>query len=72
MKKASLLKVLWTVLIIILSSATAFGSFHGTRISLIQFPTEETRERAPHIISDNVNQLLMLPEDYSVVPAVTL
>ena len=56
-----------------LSSTTAQGSFHGTSISLFQFPTEANKgiHRPPITIPPPENAgPATLPETYSVVPAV--
>ena len=53
------------------SSTTAKDSFHGTGISLFQFPSESSMGRIPKIqLSKNQSKNLQLPETYTTVPAV--
>ena len=57
-----------------LSSTTAQRSFHGTGISIFQFPTTSNSGiyRGPGVISSNSDSLkYSLPESYTNVPAVT-
>lgn len=57
-----------------LSSTTAQGSFHGTGISIFQFPTITNSGicRDPIVIQSNCNSTVYsLPENYTNVPAVT-
>ena len=55
------------------TSTTAKGSFHGTSISVLQFPTEINpgilREAITVPVEEN-QHLSSLPESYSIVPAV--
>ena len=56
------------------SSTTAKDSFHGTGISLFQFPSESNMGRIQTKIqlSKNQSKNLQLPEIYTTVPAVAL
>ncbi|MES9881369.1 MAG: hypothetical protein ABW185_10860, partial [Sedimenticola sp.] len=56
------------------SSTTALSSFHGTGISIVQFPTAENNgtPQEPASISAIVSDKLVLPDSYSTVPAVEL
>ena len=53
------------------SSTTAQGSFHGTEISIIQFPTEENQElcRGATYGSDKLGQKPSFAESFTNVPA---
>ena len=55
-----------------LSSTTAQGSFHGTGISIFQFPTADNSGicRDPIVISAGSSDY-SLPDSYTSVPAVT-
>lgn len=56
------------------SSTTAQGSFHGTGISIFQFPTASNNgeSRDPIVIQPQSNQTkFSLPESYTTVPAVS-
>ncbi len=56
------------------SSTTAQGSFHGTAISVFQFPTDNNcGEQLPPIYLqsfDDRNPTCVLPDEYSIVPSV--
>ena len=56
------------------SSSTSKESFHGTGISLFQFPTtcNEGILQAPINIDSTTKKLLKLPDSYTVVPAVVM
>ena len=62
------------------SSTTAQGSFHGTRISLFQFPTQDSIEVVGQEAANSANQCsikttprnIMLPNSCSIVPPVSL
>lgn len=58
------------------SSTTARGSFHGTGISLFQFPTKSSGGRLQIGISQRFKETTDrnhdLPEDFTTVPAVVL
>ena len=57
------------------SSTTAKGSLHGTRISLIQFPTEENEGTSRGIsmcLPILSSQKVSLPESFTCVPAIYL
>ena len=58
------------------SSTTATGSFHGTGISLFQFPTSSNMGQSQSGISlallENTTQDHRLPENFTTVPAVAL
>lgn len=55
------------------SSTTAQGSFHGTGISIFQFPTEYSDDgprQAITLVKDGAPRDLTLPESFSIVPAI--
>ena len=57
------------------SSTTAKDSFHGTGISLFQFPTESNegiQQNGITLPSANTLKNHQLPEEYTTVPAVVL
>ena len=56
------------------SSTTAVDAFHGTGISLFQFPTkvDPGEDRPPLIISPSETSQHSLPDSYGLVPAVAL
>ena len=56
------------------SSTTAVDAFHGTGISLFQFPTkvDPDEDRPPLIISPSETSQHSLPDSYGLVPAVAL
>ena len=57
------------------SSTTAQDSFHGTGISLFQFPTESNKgclQDIATLLSTNSTKNHQLPEEYTTVPAVVL
>jgi len=55
------------------SSTTAQGSFHGTGISLFQFPSSSVagaQSRPPITLPQGSERNIQLPESYTTVPAV--
>ncbi len=54
------------------SSTTAVSSFHGTGISLFQFPGRACEKRQPVKIPPVGNRITTLPENYANVPAVAM
>ena len=54
------------------SSTTAIGSFHGTGISIIQFPTRENPGISRQIQFTEKTDVIALPDEYRIVPAVFL
>ena len=54
------------------SSTTADSSFHGTGISIIQFPTASNTCTAIEPVSTTATKGIILPQSYAVVPAVVL
>ena len=54
------------------SSTTAIGSFHGTGISIIQFPTSENPGIACQLQSSMKGDVISLPDEYRIVPALFL
>jgi len=56
------------------SSTTSQSSFHGTGISILQFPTEDNpgEHRPPIVLPPTGNQRQFIPESYATVPAVAL
>ena len=56
------------------SSATSKESFHGTSISLFQFPTtcNEGKLQAPAKINFTAKKLVRLPDSYTIVPAIVM
>ena len=54
------------------SSTTAIGSFHGTGISIIQFPTAENPGIARQLQSSMKGDVISLPDEYRIVPALFL
>ena len=56
------------------SSTTASSSFHGTSISIFQFPTQDKHGdcRPPLTVPPTGNQKYRLPESYGNVPSVSL
>ena len=64
--------MLWITLTITPSSTTADSSFHGTGISIIQFPTASNTGTAIEPVSTTATKGIILPQSYTVVPAVAL
>ena len=57
------------------SSTTAQGSFHGTAISLFQFPSssvDDAQSRPPITLPQASERNIHLPESYTTVPAVSV
>ena len=54
------------------STTTAYSSFHGTGISIIQFPTASNTCTAIEPVSTTATKGIILPQSYAVVPAVAL
>jgi len=56
------------------SSTTSVSSFHGTGISIFQFPTERVpgESRSPIKVSPTATEHQGLPESYVTVPTVAL
>ena len=54
------------------SSTTAIGSFNGTGISIIQFPTPENPGISRQIQFTENTDVIALPDEYRIVPAVIL
>lgn len=54
------------------SSTTAIGSFHGTGISIIQFPTADNPGASRQLTSVAEGDVIALPEEYRIVPALFL
>ena len=57
------------------SSTTAQGSFHGTGISLFQFPSSSVdyaQSRPPITLPQGSERNIQLPESYTTVPAVSV
>jgi hypothetical protein len=67
--------VLWTISITTLAQpGTAENAFHGTGISLFQFPTraDPGESRPPVAASPSRTKQHSLPDSYAIVPAVAL
>ena len=54
------------------TSTTSQSSFHGTGISLFQFPTSDNpgHERPPLALSSSQTRMHHLPDSYAIVPAI--
>ena len=50
------------------SSTTSASSFHGTGISIFQFPTKEVLEREPLTIPPTGTEQHALQDEYCIVP----